>query len=91
MAYTKRNHLLRMKAVVDRYKELEKTGLSVVKIHSMYIWPEFKVSKATLYAYLSTPIERELKKLDEKIERYIQGLPDLDAENQTSTNQLKLF
>ena len=55
-----------MKKVCEVYQKQKLSGASTAYIYRTFIFPEFHISIATLYIYLSTPIAKELKELDAK-------------------------
>lgn len=63
MAYNKKNKLLQMKLVVELYKKHKQPGVSTAYVFRTYIEPLYPMSISTLYNYLSTPIEKELKQI----------------------------
>lgn len=64
MAFSRKNLLLRIKDVNELYKEKEKIGLSTEYIYRHHIAPVFHISRSTLYEYLATPYERQLKEIE---------------------------
>lgn len=65
MAYTRKNKLLQMQDVIDCYNLHKLPGVTTAYVYRTHIFPKFRISLSTLYIYLSTPVSRELKKLDE--------------------------
>lgn len=59
-----RNKLLRYKAIQDAYLEHYSEDIPLTVIHRKYIYPKFFISISTLYNVLGTPIEKELKALE---------------------------
>ncbi|MFZ4545945.1 MAG: hypothetical protein ACOYN4_00840 [Bacteroidales bacterium] len=68
MAYNKRNKLLTMQRVIEIYLREKKPGISTAFVYRTYIFPVYPISIATLYCYLNTPVNKQLKELDEKNE-----------------------
>ena len=66
MPYNRRNKLLQMQRVLEVYTKNKLPGVSTEYVYRTYIWPEFHISRATLYNYLSTPVNKELKELAAK-------------------------
>ena len=58
-----------MKIVVDIYKKHKDDSNTTVGVFRKYIEPYYPMSIATLYNYLSTPIDRELKAIESKAEQ----------------------
>lgn len=58
-----RNKLLRYQKIVDCYLAHKTPDIPSTVIWRKYIYPQFHVSRTTLYKALSTPIKRELNKL----------------------------
>jgi len=67
MAYNRRNKLLQMQSVIATYQKYKQPGVSTTYVYYTYIRPLFHISIATLYNYLSTPVNRELKEIDYNI------------------------
>lgn len=59
-----KNTLLRMKIVVDIYKKYKDDSNTTVGVFRKYIEPYYPMSIQTLYNYLATPIERQLKEIE---------------------------
>lgn len=59
----RRNVLLRYKAIRDVYLAHKTEDIPAIVIYRKYVYPQFYVSRSTFYEALSTPIERELKKI----------------------------
>ncbi|MDB0602622.1 hypothetical protein PL373_16090 [Tenacibaculum maritimum] len=64
---TKRNKLLRYQNVIAFYHKVkaENKYISIVDLHKDFIYPEFHISRTTLYNILSTPVKKELKEIKE--------------------------
>lgn len=69
--YNRYNLLLRIKAVNERYLALEALGYSSQVIYKDYIFPEFMISRATMYNYLAVPYKKELQIFDKEDERQL--------------------
>ncbi|KAF0199018.1 MAG: hypothetical protein FD170_3946 [Bacteroidetes bacterium] len=64
-----KNTLLRMQIVVDIYLKHKDESNTTVGVFRKYIEPYYPMSIGTLYNYLSTPIDRELKAIESKSEQ----------------------
>lgn len=64
MAYNRRNKLLQMQSVIAVYTKHKQPGVSTTYVYKTYINPLFHISMATLYNYLSTPVNKELKEIN---------------------------
>ena len=64
MAYNKRNKLMQMQMVIDAYLAAKTPDKSVQWVYRHIIFPNFRISRSTLYNYLNTPVKRMLKELD---------------------------
>lgn len=64
MAYSKKNHLLRVKSVIDVYLKFKTDGNTTTYVYREYIYPRYHISMATLYNYLATPVDKLLKQED---------------------------
>lgn len=64
MAYNRRNKLLQMQSVIAVYTQYKQPGVSTTYVYNNYINPLFHISMATLYNYLSTPVNKELKEIN---------------------------
>lgn len=62
MAYNRYNFLLRVKEVNDIYFQYNAQGVSAEYIYNTYIYPTYKISRTTFFAYLKTPYYKELEK-----------------------------
>ncbi len=58
-----KNKLLRYKIVVDLYNKHYSEDIPTTVILRKYIYPQFAISRTTLYTILNTPIEKELKEI----------------------------
>lgn len=63
----KRNKLLRYKGIVKLYLEHKTEDISTAQVLRKYIYPIYPISRTTLYEALGTPIEKELKELENSI------------------------
>jgi len=66
MAYNRRNKLLQMRKVIEIYQREKKDGISTAHVYRQHIFPNYPMSRATLYNYLSTPVERLLREEEAK-------------------------
>lgn len=66
MAYNSKNYLLKVKDVMEIYKEYQKKGYSNIWIYRNHIKERFKISVSTFYNYMCIPYERELMKFEDK-------------------------
>ncbi len=64
MAYNKRNKLLTMQKVIEIYLREKKPGISTAYVYRTYIFPVYPISIVTLYAYLNTPVVKQIKEMD---------------------------
>jgi hypothetical protein len=55
-----------MRDVVEVYIREKKPGISTAYVYRTFIEPQFHISMATLYNYLSTPIAKCLKEEEAK-------------------------
>ncbi len=67
MGYNRLNHLRRMHDIVEVYCREKKPGVSTAYVYKNFIKPRFHISLGTLYTYLSTPIERQIKEEQQKM------------------------
>ena len=56
-----------MQEIVELYCREKKDGVSFTYVYKTFIWPQYYISRATLYAYLRTPINKQLKEEQEKL------------------------
>lgn len=68
MSYNRKNALLKMKIVVDIYKKHKNDCNTTRGVFRKYIEPYYPMCIATLYNYLATPIEKELKEIEQNQE-----------------------
>jgi len=66
MAYNNRNHLLRVQDVINAYLEAKTDDKTFAKVYTDVIKPRYRISRSTMYNYLSMPVKRLLKELDER-------------------------
>jgi len=64
MVYNKKNKLLQIRLVVELYKKHKQPGVSTAYVFRTYIEPYYPMSISTLYNYLATPVEKELKQME---------------------------
>lgn len=60
-----RNKLLRYQLILDEYHKHNIEDIPLAKIWRKHIYPKFAISKATLYIVLSTPVKKELEKVEQ--------------------------
>lgn len=65
MAYNRKNHLLKVKAVCELYEQMHKPDVAMAVTYRKVIYPCFYISIGTLSRYLSTNYKRELRELAE--------------------------
>ncbi len=63
----RKNTLLRYKEIIAVYKMKveENKWMPAQEIHRQFIYPQFYVSRATMYEALRTPVDRDLKRIQE--------------------------
>lgn len=66
-----RNKLLRYKLILELYNKHKTEDIPTAVIWRKYIFPVYPISRTTLYQVLGTPINSELKKLEEFESRQI--------------------
>ena len=64
-----RNTLLRYKLIKDLYLEHKNEDIPDTVVLRKYIYPKYPISRTTLNTILSTPIEKELVKLNNHVTR----------------------
>ncbi|AYZ11900.1 hypothetical protein EG344_00665 [Chryseobacterium sp. G0162] len=64
-----RNTLLRYKLIKDLYLEHKNEDIPDTVVLRKYIYPKYPISRTTLNTILSTPIEKELDKLNNHVTR----------------------
>ncbi|WP_042367956.1 hypothetical protein [Bacteroides neonati] len=67
--YNRRNFLLRVRDIQRIYTEYHDRGYSDTYIYKTHIYPTYKIGRTTFYNYLATPADRDLKELDERLQR----------------------
>lgn len=67
--YNRRNFLLRVIDIQNIYTEHHKRGCTDVYIYNNHIYPTYKIGRTTFYNYLATPAVKELKLLEDKMQR----------------------
>ena len=65
MAYNRKNHLLKVKAVCELYEQLRKPDVPMAATYRKVIYPCFYISMCTFYRYLNTNYKKELRELAE--------------------------
>jgi len=65
MAYNRYNFLSRVKEICEVYFKYNAQGVTTEYIYTEYIYPVYKISRATFFAYLKTPYYDELEKEEE--------------------------
>jgi len=63
----KRNKLLRYKDILDLYLQHKNEDIPVVRVWRKYIYPQYYISRSTLYTILSTPVINELRKVEDEL------------------------
>lgn len=66
MAYTRKNHLLKVKAVCELYEQMRKPDVPMIRTYQNVIYPCFYISRCTFYRYLNTNYKKELRELAER-------------------------
>jgi hypothetical protein len=66
MAYNRKNKLLQIIAVQQVYQQYKQEGISTAWVYRKYIYPQFHISLPTLYIYLGTPAQKQLKEIATK-------------------------
>lgn len=64
VAGTKLNKLRRYKLILDLYNQHKTDDIPVTVVWKKYICPVYPISRTTLYEILSTPVYKELAKLE---------------------------
>lgn len=64
-----RNTLLRYQLIKDLYLEHKTEDIPDTVVLRKYIFPKYPISRTTLNTILSTPIEKELEKLNNHVAR----------------------
>lgn len=77
MAFSRKNMLLRVKEVNELYIGKQKIGLSTEYIYRNFVAPQFHISRATLYNYLTIPYDRQLKEIEKRENAIKQQNPTL--------------
>ena len=67
MSYNRINKLIQMQEIVQLYCREKKDGLTFAYVYKTFIWPQYYISRSTLYAYLRTPINKQLKEEEGKL------------------------
>ncbi|TXI14241.1 MAG: hypothetical protein E6Q66_07485 [Pedobacter sp.] len=66
MAYTRKNYLLKVKAVCELYEQMHKPDVPMVRTYRNVIYPCFYISLCTFQRYLNTNYKKELRELGEQ-------------------------
>lgn len=64
MAYTKKNVLMKIVDIQNITLEYQQKGVSQKWIYENVIYPNYRISRTTYYAYLNTPAKRLLRELE---------------------------
>lgn len=62
----KKNKLLRYKLIKELYNKHKTEDIATTVVLRKYIFPIYPISRTTLYEVLCTPINTELKKIEEQ-------------------------
>lgn len=62
-----KNKLLRYRLIKQLYLKHKTEDIPTTVVWRKYIYPVYPISRTTLYEVLCTPIERELKKIEEQL------------------------
>ncbi|MCC4211368.1 hypothetical protein [Leeuwenhoekiella parthenopeia] len=68
---TQRNKLLRYQKILDLYHKHKTEDNSVMTVWRKYIYPEWAISRTTLYTILGTPVSKELKEIQAEEDRQL--------------------
>jgi hypothetical protein len=82
MAYNRKNKLKIMQEVIEVYCREMRPGTSSIYVYNAFIKPRFHISLTTLYAYLATPVKRQIKEENQKEKSAKQLLLDLNLPHQ---------
>lgn len=55
-----------MQVVIEDYLAAKTEDNSLAEVHRRVIYPKYRISRSTLYNYLSTPVKKLLKELELK-------------------------
>ena len=66
MAYSRKNYLLKVKAVCELYEQMRKPDVPMARTYRNVIYPCFYISICTFHRYLNTNYKKELRELAEK-------------------------
>ncbi|NDW10930.1 hypothetical protein [Dysgonomonas sp. 520] len=61
MAYNRYNFLLRVKEVNELYFKYDAMGVTAERIYTDHVYPQYKISRTTFFAYLKIPYYKELE------------------------------
>lgn len=78
----RRNVLLKYSKIVEIYNRYKESDVPATRILKARIYPIYPISYRTLITILGVPIHRELKEIEEEIERLKGGIVDSCAEEQ---------
>ena len=62
-----RNKLLRYRAVLETYLFYKTDDIPFTVVWRKYVYPKHFISKGTLYNIINTPINKQLKEIDNQI------------------------
>lgn len=63
MAYSRKNYLLKVKAVCELYDQMRNPDVPMACTYRKVIYPAFYISIGTFYRYLSVNYKKELREL----------------------------
>lgn len=63
MAYSRKNYLLKVKAVCELYEQMAQPDVPAARTYRKVIYPNFYISVGTFYRYLNTNYKKELREL----------------------------
>ncbi|TXI13489.1 MAG: hypothetical protein E6Q66_09875 [Pedobacter sp.] len=66
MAYSRKNYLLKVKAVCELYDQMRNPDVPMARTYRRVIYPSFYISICTFYRYLNVNYKKELRELAEK-------------------------
>lgn len=61
MAYTKKNKLMQILEVQQTFKEHYKKGMMISYVYDEFIYPKYKISRATFFKYMKRNAAGELR------------------------------
>jgi hypothetical protein len=62
-----KNKLMRYKSILDTYLEYKTPDIPLLVVYRNYVYPKHFISVGTLYTVLNTPIEKQLKELENDV------------------------